>query len=101
MIGINVILQVIHKSLSLGQVLEGDRIAESNFRINFGIDERFRTLCGKYMISESDFNMLERAIEEQFYIELIVGWFFVHLFSYFQKMMAVSFIAFDGCIFLE
>uniref|UniRef100_A0A9J2Q2V1 Transmembrane 9 superfamily member n=1 Tax=Ascaris lumbricoides TaxID=6252 RepID=A0A9J2Q2V1_ASCLU len=72
--------KVIHKSLSLGQVLEGDRIAESNFRINFGIDERFRTLCGKYMISESDFNMLERAIEEQFYIELIVDDFRVRTF---------------------
>ncbi|KHN84060.1 Transmembrane 9 superfamily member 1 [Toxocara canis] len=72
--------KVVHKSLSLGQVLEGDRIAESSFEINFAIDEGPRSLCGKYAIAKPDFDILERAIEDQFYIELIVDGFRVRTF---------------------
>lgn len=42
---VTLILQVHHKSLSLGEVLDGDRMAESLYHIRFRENVEKKTLC--------------------------------------------------------
>jgi transmembrane 9 superfamily protein 1 len=81
--------KVVHKSLSLGQVLEGDRIAESLYEIEYQsmslsflvcsrllmFTESFesKSLCGNKTLTPEEVQQLVTAIEENYYAELIIG----------------------------
>uniref|UniRef100_A0A665UDW9 Transmembrane 9 superfamily member n=1 Tax=Echeneis naucrates TaxID=173247 RepID=A0A665UDW9_ECHNA len=58
--------KVHHKSLSLGEVLEGDRMAESLYHI------RFRENVEKKTLSEKQVDQLREAIEELYYFEFVL-----------------------------
>lgn len=62
-----------HKSLSLGQVLDGDRMAESSYVVHFRRNLGKTSLCGAYQLINSDREKLIAAVEEQFYFELVIG----------------------------
>ncbi|CAJ0934346.1 unnamed protein product, partial [Mesorhabditis belari] len=64
--------KIIHKSLSLGQVLEGDRVAESTYIIHFGENMARGSLCGDVALDLADTERLIRAIEEDYYFEIII-----------------------------
>lgn len=49
-------LQVHHKALSLGEVLDGDRMAESLYNIRFKENTERQTLC-KLTLSEKEVAM--------------------------------------------
>uniref|UniRef100_A0A0N5AKV7 Transmembrane 9 superfamily member n=1 Tax=Syphacia muris TaxID=451379 RepID=A0A0N5AKV7_9BILA len=63
--------KVLHKSLSLGQLLEGDRMAESSYNIAFKKDVQGASLCGSYKLSPKEVDELKNAVEGQFYFELM------------------------------
>ncbi|CAI4226286.1 unnamed protein product [Auanema sp. JU1783] len=64
--------KIVHKSLSLGQVLDGDRMAESAFLVKFGQSIPTQSLCGEQHIPEEESRKLIEAIEEDYYFELII-----------------------------
>ncbi|GMR29960.1 hypothetical protein PMAYCL1PPCAC_00155, partial [Pristionchus mayeri] len=72
--------KIIHHSLSLGQVLDGDRMADSAFDIKFKQPSTFRSLCGKQRLSGADAVALAEAIEKMYYAELIIDDLKVHHF---------------------
>ncbi|XP_077592666.1 transmembrane 9 superfamily member 1 isoform X1 [Stigmatopora nigra] len=63
--------KVHHKSLSLGEVLDGDRMAESLYQIRFGENVEKKTLC-HLMLSEKEVDQLREAIEELYYFEFML-----------------------------
>ncbi|CAJ0573896.1 unnamed protein product, partial [Mesorhabditis spiculigera] len=64
--------RIIHKSLSLGQVLEGDRMAESHYLFKFADDQEMGSLCGERTLSLLDTQRLVAAIEEEYFFEIII-----------------------------
>ncbi|XP_040596645.1 transmembrane 9 superfamily member 1 isoform X3 [Mesocricetus auratus] len=60
-----------HKSLSLGEVLDGDRMAESLYEIRFRENVEKRTLC-HLQLSPPQVEQLRQAIEELYYFEFVV-----------------------------
>lgn len=60
-----------HKSLTLGEVLDGDRMAVSLYELNFKKDEQRRELC-KVKFSENDLRLLRDAIEDLYYFEFVI-----------------------------
>ncbi|XP_014669374.1 PREDICTED: transmembrane 9 superfamily member 1-like isoform X2 [Priapulus caudatus] len=60
-----------HKSLSLGEVLDGDRMAVSLYEILFKKDEERKTLC-KVVLKEADVQQLRSAIEDLYYFEFAI-----------------------------
>lgn len=60
-----------HKSLSLGEVLDGDRMAKSNYIIKFKENIEDRKLCD-LQLSEEEVQYLREAIEENYYYEFVV-----------------------------
>ncbi|MED6240821.1 Transmembrane 9 superfamily member 1, partial [Characodon lateralis] len=60
-----------HKSLSLGEVLDGDRMAESLYHIRFRENVEKKTLC-KLTLSEKQVDELREAIEELYYFEFVL-----------------------------
>ncbi|XP_006036573.1 transmembrane 9 superfamily member 1 isoform X1 [Alligator sinensis] len=60
-----------HKSLTLGEVLDGDRMAESLYQIRFRENVEKRTLC-EMKLSPDQVAQLRRAIEELYYFEFVV-----------------------------
>ncbi|GMT05531.1 hypothetical protein PENTCL1PPCAC_27705 [Pristionchus entomophagus] len=72
--------KIIHHSLSLGQVLDGDRMADSAFEIKFNQPTTFRSLCGKQRLTGADATALAEAIEKSYYAELIIDDLKVHHF---------------------
>ncbi|VDD92250.1 unnamed protein product [Enterobius vermicularis] len=70
--GIGQLLQVVHKSLSLGQVLEGDRMAESAYNITVMKNVTKASLCGSYSLEQAEVTRLRSAVEEEFYFEFII-----------------------------
>uniref|UniRef100_A0A915PWY7 Transmembrane 9 superfamily member n=1 Tax=Setaria digitata TaxID=48799 RepID=A0A915PWY7_9BILA len=69
---------VVHRSLSLGQLLNGDRMAESSYLLHFGKQKGKTSLCGKYKITSKDLDDLISAVEDNFYLELVVDNIRVH-----------------------
>lgn len=63
--------KVHHKSLSLGEVLDGDRMAESLYRIRFRENVEKKPLC-QLTLTETQIEQLHEAIEELFYFEFIL-----------------------------
>ncbi|KAK9398266.1 transmembrane 9 superfamily member 1 [Crotalus adamanteus] len=60
-----------HKSLSLGEVLDGDRMAESMYEIHFRQNVESKILCKK-TLSPDEVERLRQAIEELYYFEFVV-----------------------------
>ncbi|XP_016061353.1 PREDICTED: transmembrane 9 superfamily member 1 isoform X2 [Miniopterus natalensis] len=60
-----------HKSLSLGEVLDGDRMAESLYEIRFRENMEKRILC-HMQLSSAQVEQLRQAIEELYYFEFVV-----------------------------
>ncbi|XP_074838462.1 transmembrane 9 superfamily member 1 [Carettochelys insculpta] len=60
-----------HKSLSLGEVLDGDRMAESLYEIRFRHSAEKKLLCEKALTLEQ-VERLRQAIEELYYFEFVV-----------------------------
>ncbi|XP_057577074.1 transmembrane 9 superfamily member 1 isoform X2 [Hippopotamus amphibius kiboko] len=60
-----------HKSLSLGEVLDGDRMAESLYEIRFRENVEKRILC-HMQLSSTQVEQLRQAIEELYYFEFVV-----------------------------
>lgn len=63
--------KVHHKSLSLGEVLDGDRMAESLYQIRFKENTEKKTLC-QLTLSEKQVDQLREAIEELYYFEFVL-----------------------------
>uniref|UniRef100_A0A146RJW8 Transmembrane 9 superfamily member n=1 Tax=Fundulus heteroclitus TaxID=8078 RepID=A0A146RJW8_FUNHE len=63
--------KVHHKSLSLGEVLDGDRMAESLYHIRFRENVERKSLC-KLTLSEKQVDELREAIEELYYFEFVL-----------------------------
>ncbi|KAG8455382.1 hypothetical protein GDO86_001541 [Hymenochirus boettgeri] len=63
--------QIRHKSLTLGEVLDGDRMAESMYRISFQKNMEKETLC-EMKLSVSQVEELRKAIEELYYFEFVL-----------------------------
>ncbi|CAK8671341.1 transmembrane 9 superfamily member 1-like [Clavelina lepadiformis] len=59
-----------HKSLTLGEVLDGDRMAYSQYEIHFKMDEKNRELC-ELTLNEKELYQLREAIEELYYFEMV------------------------------
>lgn len=60
-----------HKSLTLGEVLDGDRMAVSLYEINFKQDADKKELC-KVTFKENDLQLLRDAIEDLYYFEFVI-----------------------------
>ncbi|XP_071070104.1 transmembrane 9 superfamily member 1 isoform X2 [Dasypus novemcinctus] len=60
-----------HKSLSLGEVLDGDRMAESLYEIRFRENVEKRILC-HLQLSSAQVEQLRQAIEELYYFEFVL-----------------------------
>jgi len=63
--------KVEHKSLTLGEVLDGDRMAVALYSLRFKESLKDTVLC-KVELGEKDINHLKHAIEELYYYEFIV-----------------------------
>ncbi|XP_016301586.1 transmembrane 9 superfamily member 1-like isoform X1 [Sinocyclocheilus anshuiensis] len=63
--------EVRHKALSLGEVLDGDRMAESLYNIRFKENTERQMLC-KLTLSEKEVDQLREAIEELYYFEFVL-----------------------------
>ncbi|KAI1902155.1 hypothetical protein AGOR_G00041790 [Albula goreensis] len=63
--------EVRHKALSLGEVLDGDRMAESLYDIRFRKNVDKQTLC-QLTLSETEVEKLREAIEELYYFEFVL-----------------------------
>uniref|UniRef100_T1ITP6 Transmembrane 9 superfamily member n=1 Tax=Strigamia maritima TaxID=126957 RepID=T1ITP6_STRMM len=60
-----------HRSLTLGEVLDGDRMAHSNYDIQFQIKTDNKELC-KVTLNKNDLNQLKEAIEDLYYFEFVI-----------------------------
>lgn len=63
--------RVRHRSLSLGEVLDGDRMAESLYRIAFRKDHSRRQLC-QLQLDAQQIDQLKEAVEELYYFEFVL-----------------------------
>lgn len=61
-----------HRSLTLGEVLDGDRMAVSKYDIGFKESFDRKSLCTKEM-SEKELETLKEAVEDLYYFEFIFG----------------------------
>ncbi len=59
-----------HRSLTLGEVLDGDRMARSMYRIQFKKNSDNSNLCTA-SLTQKDINMLAAAIEDFYYFEYV------------------------------
>ena len=60
-----------HKSLTLGEVLDGDRMAYSMYDIKFQENLQSQTLCTLTM-NEKELDQMREAIEELYYSEMVI-----------------------------
>ncbi|CAL1288739.1 unnamed protein product [Larinioides sclopetarius] len=60
-----------HKSLTLGEVLEGDRMAYSMYNISFRVPVKNEKLCS-LTLNEREIAQLKEAIEDLYYFEFII-----------------------------
>jgi transmembrane 9 superfamily protein 1 len=58
--------------LTLGEVLDGDRMAKSLYKIQFDKNVEIEKLCS-VTLSKSDIEKLQAAIEDFYYFEFIAG----------------------------
>uniref|UniRef100_A0A915IV59 Transmembrane 9 superfamily member n=1 Tax=Romanomermis culicivorax TaxID=13658 RepID=A0A915IV59_ROMCU len=65
-------LEVVHKKLSLAELMNGDRMAESIYNISFRVDTPKTALCNKFQYKASELISMLRAIEANYYFEFII-----------------------------
>lgn len=63
---------MVHRDLTLGEILDGDRMALSLYNIKFKETFDQKVLC-KLMLSEKDITTLQEAIEDLYYFEFVYG----------------------------
>ncbi|XP_068249486.1 transmembrane 9 superfamily member 1-like [Palaemon carinicauda] len=61
-----------HKSLTLGEVLDGDRMAKSDYVIKFKENVQDRKLCD-LILSDMEVQYLRESIEEHYYFEFVIS----------------------------
>ena len=66
-----------HRSLTLGEVLDGDRMAVSMYNISFKESFERKVLCTN-SLSEADISVLQEAIEDLYYFEFVYGRLVMH-----------------------
>jgi len=59
-----------HKSLTLGEVLDGDRMAYSMYDVRFKQDVSEKELC-KVTLNEKELLQMREAVEELYYFEMV------------------------------
>lgn len=59
-----------HRSLTLGEILDGDRMAVSLYQIGFKESFERKVLCTKEM-TNSDMDLIKEAIEDLYYFEFV------------------------------
>lgn len=64
--------QIVHRDLTLGEVLDGDRMAVSLYNANFTMPVPHKELCTR-ILSEEDISKLQEAIEDLYYFEFVFG----------------------------
>ncbi|XP_043914417.1 transmembrane 9 superfamily member 1 [Protopterus annectens] len=64
-------MEIRHKSLSLGEVLDGDRMAESMYEVDFRKNAEKKTLCEE-KLGVNEVEKLKDAIEELYYFEFVL-----------------------------
>lgn len=64
--------QIEHRSLTLGEVLDGDRMAVSMYNITFKETFTRKSLCTA-QLKEGDVERLKHAIEDLYYFEFVYG----------------------------
>jgi len=62
--------EIKHKSLTLGEVLDGDRMAYSLYEIQFKKNVKDVPLC-EMNLQEKELNQLREAVEELYYFEMV------------------------------
>lgn len=60
-----------HKPLTLGEVLDGDRMAKSLYELQFEVDVPEKVLCSRNLSTE-DLEDLSEAIEDLYYFEFVI-----------------------------
>ena len=65
-------LKIEHRSLTLGEVLDGDRMAVSMYNISFRESFERKSLCTNELDDE-DLKSLRHAIEDLYYFEFVYG----------------------------
>ncbi|KAL3220369.1 hypothetical protein MRX96_050419, partial [Rhipicephalus microplus] len=63
--------KIVHRSLTLGEILDGDRMAESMYKIEFKVNVEKKVLC-TVNLSAEDFKKLKEAIEDLYYFEFVL-----------------------------
>ena len=66
------LIKIEHKSLTLGEVLDGDRMAKSLYNIQFKKNVELEKLCA-VNLNENELDKLRAAIEDLYYFEFVVG----------------------------
>ena len=62
--------EIKHKSLTLGEVLDGDRMAYSMYEIHFMKNEKDKLLC-EMKLEKQELDQLKEAVEELYYFEMV------------------------------
>uniref|UniRef100_A0A6B0VEL1 Transmembrane 9 superfamily member n=1 Tax=Ixodes ricinus TaxID=34613 RepID=A0A6B0VEL1_IXORI len=63
--------KIVARSLTLGEVLDGDRMAESLYELDFKVPVEKKVLCTVHL-SEDEFKKLKVAIEDLYYFEFVI-----------------------------
>ncbi|XP_077518018.1 transmembrane 9 superfamily member 1-like [Amblyomma americanum] len=63
--------KIVHRSLTLGEILDGDRMAESMYKIHFKVPTEKKVLC-TVNLSAEEFKKLKEAIEDLYYFEFVL-----------------------------
>eukprot|EP00850_Spirogloea_muscicola_P004409 SM000019S04953 [mRNA] locus=s19:151027:154427:- [translate_table: standard] len=58
-----------HKAEDLGEVLEGDRMIESPYDVNFNVDKEDEVLCTR-TLSAADLKKFRTAVKEDYYFQV-------------------------------
>ena len=62
--------EIKHKSLTLGEVLDGDRMAYSMYEVHFKENDEDHLLC-EMELNEKELDQLREAVEELYYFEMV------------------------------
>ena len=65
--------KIVHKSLTLGEVLDGDRMAESVYDLKFKTNVPRTPLCSIKKLTGKEFDTIVEAVEESYYFEFVAG----------------------------
>ncbi|CAF4602394.1 unnamed protein product [Rotaria sp. Silwood1] len=61
-----------YKSENLGEILRGDRIVNTNFKVDMDVDVRCQTLCKDINLTPQQSSTLGKRIRKNYYVHLLV-----------------------------